>query len=109
VFNWGVPTPASVDFDDASSSSLPACGTAHTLVQDKQQVLFYSIEWIMTASVNGKVIAQSTPKSQPHTKAELARWTRAMYRHHQRALRMLGVDVDREYRRAGGFMSDLFD
>ena len=106
VFNWGYPTPASVDFDD-EQPDVPKPGSATTVIKDKQQVMFYSIEWVMTATVNDKVIAESTPKNSPHSAGEMAQWSRAMYRRYVKQLVALGVDVEREYSRAGGFTSEL--
>lgn len=99
--------------DDDEPPTMPEPGTAQLVVVDKQDMLFYSSEWTLVATVTvpGTIheITRSTTIAKPHTAPYTARWTRQLIRMNKWRLRRLGVDVAATYVSWGGKADELDD
>jgi len=95
--------------DEDPPETLPTPGSAHLVIEDKCDALFFSAEWSILATVGKHVLAKSTPRGSTHMGPFIKRWTRQVIRSNKARLRRLGVDVEATYLSWGGVLEDLDD
>lgn len=95
--------------DQEAPETLPTAGTAHLKVEDKHEVLFFTADWTLVATVGQHEFGRSTASRSAHTDAYKRCWVRQLIRENKARMRRLGVDVERTYLDWGGFLSDLED
>ena len=76
-------------------------------VFDNYQPLFTSASWIVTMKINGKLVETSNPSNKPHTIEYVNRWTKQLIRTRKAWFKGIGVNVEKEYKRYGGDITDL--
>lgn len=69
--------------------------------------LFTSASWVVTMKVNGKVVETSNPSGKPHTIEYVNRWAKQLIRTRKTWFKSIGVNIEKEYKRYGGDISDL--
>lgn len=74
---------------------------------DDYQPLFTSATWVVTMKINGKLVETSGPSIKPHTNEYISRWVKQQIRTRKAWLKSIGVNVETEYKRYGGDISDL--
>lgn len=74
---------------------------------DDYQPLFTSASWVVTMKINGKLVETSNPSDKPHTVEYVNRWTKQLIRTRKAWLKSIGVNVEKEYKRYGGDITDL--
>jgi len=105
----GLEFGLSLDDEEPAPETLPTPGSAHLVIEDKCEALFFSAEWTLRATVGKHELAASTPRSSTHTGPFIKRWARQMIRSNKARLRRLGVDVEATYLSWGGVLEDLDD
>lgn len=82
-------------------------GDNRVVITDECIPLFISVTYHVTATLNGKQVAQTDGSQNPHGEGYVRTWARQLLRGRESWFRSVGVDVSQEYARFGGDPSDL--
>jgi len=100
-----------LDFDDgecaATKRSVEVRGPAVFKVEDKIEALFLSAQWRLVATVDGVEVDVSGLSDHARSVSYVHMWARGVLRYKKRELIAMGVDVEAEYVKHLGNVSEI--